>query len=269
LLSAPGFAQVPGSSATGYVEHVFRLQFGELPQMGWFTGDGFVAKSGADEVVLYGPAGSPSTGRRKGSINADELKLMRMRQLACEPENAGTLAIFDVEHESQYDRSLYITKKPGVETRSGLTTIRLDSTALAAVNRLLQWPSKDSLRRDEAIGLQAGLPYYSLHRLYNVTTGLLREEAIVLHAGNGQILGHKLLRGLDVDQPCDGCSIPNYGDGGGIYIPLNIFEIAGFRFPLLLLNTSTVEGRALSLVTFTPDAQLDTLSVYEYVAHCE
>ena len=54
----------------------------------------------------------------------------------------------------------------------------------------------------------------------------------------------------------------------GTYVPLNIFELAGFAYPVLLLDTGTFKGRALSLLTFTPDGKVTQLCIYEYVVHC-
>jgi hypothetical protein len=48
----------------------------------------------------------------------------------------------------------------------------------------------------------------------------------------------------------------------------NLFEWAAFPYPVLLLDTSTVEGRALSLQTFTPGGRASTFRVYEYIARC-
>ena len=55
---------------------------------------------------------------------------------------------------------------------------------------------------------------------------------------------------------------------GRIYDVENVFVIPGFPYPVLLLNTSTVEGRALSFVTFTPDGYYAEDRIYEYVVNC-
>jgi hypothetical protein len=193
---------------------------------------------------------------------------MRIRQLACESGDAGKLTAYNIGGEPRYTRSLYTTRSFKGQTRAGLVSIPLGPAVLNAVNRVLHWPTQNHLRRDEAIGARIGSEYYSLHKLYKSGTGLLSEEAIVLHAASGQILAHQRLKDIDTDQPCDGCSFLNYSDEVGMYIPMNMFELPGFRSPLLLLNTSTSEGQALSLLTFTPDGQLDSFRVYEYVVRC-
>ena len=145
----------------------------------------------------------------------------------------------------------------------------MSGTVTASVNRLLGWPAEGALRRGEAIGIRAQSFFYSLHKLYNNKTGLLSQEAIVLHDKHGQIIAHELLRGQDVDQPCDGCGIPSYQyPQTGTYRPLNMFELPGFPYPLVLMDTSTVEGQALSLFTFMPNGQTTWFRAYEYVVHC-
>ena len=67
---------------------------------------------------------------------------------------------------------------------------------------------------------------------------------------------------------CDGCS-PRYYEYGDIgFNPMNMFELPGFSYPVMLLDRSTVEGRALSLLTFTASGKLDEFNVYEYVVNC-
>jgi hypothetical protein len=178
--------------------------------------------------------------------------------------------MFDVGGETQFQRALYTAKRMPGETRTGLVSIPLDGAQMVRLNRLLGWPNQGALRRDESIGARAQSLFYSLHKLYNAKTGMLSQEAIVLHQKDGEIVAHNLTRGLDSDQPCDGCAIPSYVSAdSGLYRPLNMFELPGFVYPILLLDTSTVEGRALSLLTFTPDRKMTQFRVYEYIVHCD
>jgi len=240
--------------------------------MGWFgSTHGFLAREdAADEVYLFAPVGMPSTGRKKEQVAGSDITWLRKKfRIACEIEDTDHLTAFDVGGETEPGRALYIAKKMQGGTRAGLVTIPLDGTQMAKVNRLLGWPNQGSLRRDEAIGIRAQSFFYSLHKLYNTKTGLLSQEAIVLHRKDGEILWHDLTRDFESAQLCDSCAIPSYVDASsGTYSPLNMFELPGFAYPVLLLDTSTFEGRALSLLTFTPDGKLTQFRVYEYVVHC-
>ncbi|MBI2680820.1 MAG: hypothetical protein HYX25_07425 [Candidatus Solibacter usitatus] len=272
FLFAPlSIAQVPEPSPEGYIEKIFETRIGELPRMGWFAPThGFLAEEGAaKEVNLFAPVGLPSIGRKKERVARSEIMLLRkMYRIACEIEETDHLTAFDVGGETGAERALYTTRKILGETHAGIVTIPLDGTLMARVNRLLKWPSEGTLRRDEAIGVRTQSFYYSLHKLYNTKTGLLSQEAIVLHRKDGEILAHSLTA-FDPARLCDGCAIPSYVDASsGTYLPLNMFELPGFVYPVLLLETGTTEGRALSLLTFTPDGKLTEFRVYEYVVHC-
>jgi len=265
-------AQLPERSPEGYIESVFEARIGELPRMGWFSPThGFLAQEdAAEEVNLFAPVGMPSSGRKKELVSGSELKRLRETyRVACEIEDTDHLTAFDVGGETDPERALYTTKKIQGEAHFGLVTIPLDGLQTVRVNRLLGWPNHGGLRRDEAIGVRPQSFFYSFHKLYNVKTGLLSQEAIVLHRNGGVIVAHELTRDLDSGQPCDGCGIPRYTyAASGLYRPLNMFELPGFAYPVLLLDTSTVEGRALSLLTFTPDAKATQFRVYEYVVNC-
>ena len=256
-------------SSEQYSERIFEAQIGDLPRMGWFAPEhGFLAHEDAAQVNLFAAIGLPSTGRKKGPFSG--IKTLRQSYgMVCEIEDTDHLTAFEVDREVEPTRALYITKKVSTDTRAGLVTIPLDATLMAKINRLLAWPEQGALRRDEAIGVRAQSSFYSLHKLYNPKTGLLREEAIVLHRRDGEIVAHELSRDLDLDQPCDGCGIPRYSyPSSGIYRPQNMFELPGFAYPVLLLDTSTVEGQALSLLTFTPSGKVTQFRVYEYTVHC-
>ncbi|MEE8200318.1 MAG: hypothetical protein V3R29_04035, partial [Candidatus Acidoferrales bacterium] len=68
---------------------------------------------------------------------------------------------------------------------------------------------------------------------------------------------------------CDGCPIWTYEDSlEWDFTPLNLFVFEPFPFPVLMLDTSTVEGRAITFVTFTPSGGYEEYRLYEYVVNC-
>jgi len=253
-----------------YIENTFQAQIGEVPKMGWFDPDhGFLASQNAAEIALYGPLGMMTSGRKTGEISGAEIRSLQRLQMACEISPRDPLTVFDVGTGTVAGRGLYTTKKLPGQARSGLVSVQLDPDWTMAVTRALGWPSSGALRRDEAIAVHPESFFYSVHKLYSSTTGLLREEAIVLHGSNGQIIGFDVTRNLDSKPFCDGCGNPGYEHGNiGLYRPMNMFELPGFLYPLMLMDTGTVEGRALSLLTFTPRGKPDELRVYEYVVNC-
>jgi len=251
-----------------YIEDTFQAQIGEVPKMGWFDPDrGFLARQSTPQIVLYGPLGMMTSGRKTREISGAEIRDVQRLGLACSARDS--LTVYDVGPGPKVGRALYTTKNLPGQLRSGLISVRLDSDWMVAVNQALGWPSSDMLRRDEAIAVRPESFFYSVHKLYSSTTGLLREETIVLHQSNGQIIGFDVKRNLDSEPFCDGCGNPSYDRGDiGLYRPMNMFEVSGFSYPLMLLDRGTVEGRALSLLTFTARGKLDEFSVYEYVVNC-
>ena len=100
------------------------------------------------------------------------------------------------------------------------------------------------------------------------TTRILIEEAVVLHDKDGQILAHDLETELPANL-CDSCDLPTYDERNGhVYRLMNMFKLPGFKHPVLLLDTSTFEGRALALLTFTEEYKVTSFSIYEYVINC-
>ena len=71
------------------------------------------------------------------------------------------------------------------------------------------------------------------------------------------------------DPLCADCATPTYDDSlRGLFSVLNGFSLPGFRYPVLLRNTGTIEGRAISLVTFDEAGEYQEQREYEYVVTC-
>jgi hypothetical protein len=261
----------PASPADdNYIEKVFQSRIGEVPKLGWFDPKlGFLAPADASQVFLYAPAALPSTGTKKGRITGPEVQDVQSRGLACEQSDSDSLTVFETGKIAEPARALFTTKKLPGQSRSGFVPIQLDAQQMAAVNRVLGWTAAGALRRDQAFAVGPEKPFYSFHRLYSSTTRLLRQEAVILHNRNGQIIALNLHRNIDTEPFCADCDNPRFEDAEiGVYRPLNMFDLSGFPYPVILSNGGTVEGRGLSLVTFTPTGEQAKLGVYEYVATC-
>lgn len=252
-----------------YIPKIFLASIGETPSMGWFDPQrGFLTDRNASEVFLYAPAGMPATGRRVGEATGAEIVEIQKNWIACEIEPDQKLTVLDVGRGAETGRALYTTKELPGQSRSGLVKVPLTAQQIDAVNRKLGWPRSGVLRRDEAYAARTQSFFYSIHRLYSSKTRLLQQEAIVLHGNRGEILAVDLHRNLDTEPFCADCENPGYEDEVGLFLPLNMFETAAFPYPLVLLDSGTIEGRALSLRTFTRDGKAAEFRVYEYVVNC-
>lgn len=269
LLTATAFTvSVFAQSDEGYIEKTFRAKIGEVPKLGWFVPDrGFVAKDDAAGLLIYSSLGLPVAGRKAASIShAAIAEIQKTYGEACEVEGLDHLTAYAAGTGDEEGRALYTRKSMPGEIRFGLVTVPVD---LVAVNQLLGWPEQGTLRRDEAVAVRAQTAFYSFHRLYNLKTGLLTQEAVVLHDKTGKIVAHHVHKALEAETQCDGCANATYTDSrSGIYTPMNLFELPGFVYPVVLLDSGTVESAGLAMMTFTPAGRMDKFVVNEYVVNC-
>ena len=95
----------------------------------------------------------------------------------------------------------------------------------------------------------------------------LVRRGLFLHAPNGTVIGSDVKRVEPME--CDGCGTPTITDSfGTVFDVIQVLHLPGFPHPVLLLNTSTVEGRALSLTTFDDAGVYRSYRLYEYVVNC-
>jgi hypothetical protein len=120
--------------------------------------------------------------------------------------------------------------------------------------------SSTTIRRD-------GTPYsYLLVALYDGPQNEISRTGIFLLEGKGHIIATKI---DDINGWCDGCAVPT-SDGGiaSVYSVVNMFTAPQFLYPLLMLDTSTLEGRSITLATFTPEKKYSDYLLYEYTVGC-
>jgi len=253
-----------------YIARIFEAQIGEAPRMGWlFPEHGFVAAEDHPKVALYGAIGTSLEGTKSGQTNDEDRSFLRNRYgEACRVGEMESLFAYDIQGPTEAGRIMFTAKRLPGEMRSGMITVPMAVSDIAAVNKLLGWGDSGVLRRDEAIAVRRQSFWYSFHRLYDSKTGKLIQEASVLHDKDGKLLAREQFADLS-DGMCDSCSVPRYVDGMSYaYQLMNMFELPGFPYPVLLLDSSTVEGRAISFRTFMPNGQAAELRDYEYVVHC-
>jgi len=157
--------------------------------------------------------------------------------------------------------------------RALYTSIPLPGSAAAGMKAETPAPDPDVLL-DSILDVDA---YVRLDSMLDVRPGMLRYDlvlhglvrsALLLHEASGKVRAASVDDSTDYLQ-CDGCTVPTYEEGVAVlYRPVNMFVLPGLPYPTLLLDTSTYEGRALSLVTFTPGGRLAEYRIYEYVVNC-
>jgi hypothetical protein len=271
-VSASTQAPAPAGTDRGYIARTFRSLIGEVPSLGWFIPGGkFVgSERRPGGLVLYAALGQPTSAVMLTTLTTVERnRIRREHDVACDIEPQVRLTRYRVGGSGVGERQALYTSKPlPGQARSGKVEIALTEEDISAVIRLLGWTVPRRVQRHEAVAAVPGSFFYSFHRRYDVVSGILREEALVLHDAARRIVAFELMTHRE-DNICDGCGLPSLSDGTSqSYLVKNVFEFAGFAYPVLLLDTSTVEGRALSLQTFTPAGRISFFRQYEYIVNC-
>ena len=161
---------------------------------------------------------------------------------------------------------LYTTKElPGLQ--AGYTSSPLEDSIAKEVWSRMQPKSPQQPRSSTTIR-RDGTPYsYLLVALYDGPQNEISRTGIFLLEGKGRIVEAKI---DDINgEWCDGCAVPT-SDGGiaSVYSVVNMFTAPQFPYPLLMLDTSTVEDRSITLATFTPEKKYSDYLLYEYTVGC-
>ena len=249
------------------IDSVFRHILGEAPRMGWSTPDRFLAAERHRKIHIWSAAADHiAVATYSGALSsAEHAELAKTTHLACDTKGPlGQYTLTPAESLVR-DRAFYTSVEPPSNTRVGLVGRRLTDSERAALHTSLA--VTDSVRYiDTAFAAPSGA-FFSVDAAYD-RDGNLIKSALVLHDSSGAVIGSQI-RGADAFE-CDGCGEPTIGEGfRRLYDVYNAFIVPGFPYPLLLLDTSTVEGRALSLLTFiTKGTDADEYRIYEYVVEC-
>lgn len=258
-------AGAPGQTDREYVARAFMDAIGEEPRMGWLLPDGrFLAATTATELVLYAASRTPAPLRREGAVTAQERRaLTRRYAVAC--DDTASLNAYALSNPPEHAaRALFTTRAlPGL--RSGLVPVPVAPGLGDRIASAMGW-SAGASRLDTAVAIPGDRLWYSFHARYDPGTQLLLQTALVLHDAGGVVAS--ALQDAS-DYACADCEAPQLRDGLlPLFNVLNVFAATAFPYPLLLMDTGTIEGRALSLVTFTPAQRRAELREYEYVVNC-
>jgi len=125
----------------------------------------------------------------------------------------------------------------------------------------------DALRRSAAYAASDG-SVYSFHAFYDPKSREAFAQGIALSKQDGSILAQDFEE-YGEECPCVDCALPLYDwQPVGVFFPLNVLRVQGFAYPVLVMDTSTFEGGAISLVTFDENGARVEFRLYEYVMTC-
>ncbi len=258
-----------------FVARTFHSSISEIPRMAWLVPPNTViAEEKHASIYLYSISKRIEQARYLGVIGKEELTEIRKKHhVMCDPvDQTQYHPFYKYEFPGEIgkfpDRVFYTSRPLTGGVRGGFRTAEQSGEILENIRG---WVKKDKLQflhKHFAISALEPSHIYSFHGFYDADTKEMFKESIVLTAPDGRILGRKFAD-VSWETVCDGCGLPTYDDG----LPsssslINLFSFPQFSFPVLLLDTSTVEGRAISLATFDRNGAYSEYRLYEYVVNC-
>jgi hypothetical protein len=261
-----------------YIERTFKQAISEIPRMAWLVKpDTIITDSKHENIFLYADEKAVLEARYDKTFEKVEIAEIRNRNyVAC---NAGKV-YFDFRaatvQSGAIDRAFYTTKPFGKKVMAGYKNIRLSSAQHNKILSLNEISGKPGVHNYFAVALEGADFIYSFHALYDKKTRGLFRKGIALQNSEGRIIGSEFWD-IDEDNLCDGCDLPEYRsedpdnpqvDMVYVFNLINVFIFPGFEYPVLFMDTSTMEGRAISFATFDSDRRYDEYRDYEYVVTC-
>ena len=272
-LHHPAGAQIPNDDLGGeYIEEELVNIFGALPKLAWSLPDGTVITEGQEPQVYLYVSDRVRLARHLSILTREQaIKLRNEHHVACDIPALGADTVFSLYTSAARSvgdsPQILATARAIPGTALGFDQGPLTGKAAKEVWTAMEPASADQPRVSGVIRRQGVTEYFSLAALYADDSKQVVRTGIFLHAANGKLLGRhrEEIRG----KWCDGCAMPTLADGlNRVFAIKNMLTIPGFAFPLLLADTSTVEGRSLTLETFSAEGRYSRHLFYEYVVGC-
>src|SRR5262249_420459 len=119
-----------------------------------------------------------------------------------------------------------------------------------AGHAMLRVTKPDAQYLDSVFVIPGSEARYVVSGAFDGTSGELLRSALVLMSAGNRVVGADQNLVNDYEQ-CPQCTLPMVKDGvHRLYNVMNGYIVNGFLYPLLLINTSTSQAQARSLVTF-------------------
>jgi len=258
---------------SAYIDAQFQSAIGELPKLAWFLPDGTIAaQDTSPSILLYSRSNTVHPAHLRETLSQDEIaKLGPKYHVACDAMVKGEQPVVSIytalAHSSGDNPQILSTSKAMPELQAGFEQVPLRGRAETEVWKQMQPSDANQPRRSAQIRRRGVDFFYSLAALYSGPEQEVTRIGLFLHAHEGKIIAAHVgnIRG----EWCADCATPTFADGiERIYAAENMFTSPAFAYPVLMLDSSTMEGRAISLVTFTPSREYSRHLFYEYVVGC-
>lgn len=263
-----------------YIEQTFRSEIGDEPTLGWVLQGSVVVTEGTSDIIaILSDMQEITLAYKRATLTSkDAIDFARKHRIACDiitseelPSRAdATLSVYDstVQRRNRGNRQVFITRKPLLGSVAGYKQVSIPLSSSRQVWQRMHPQSSARLRRSFAIGRKGLSYFYSFAAIYGGPHREMSRHGMFLHAADGRVIATDIAD-INVGTMCDGCAVPRFDTPlQDIIRVINLFTIPSFRYPLLMLDTSTLEGSAKSLVTFSPAGEKSEYRLYEYVVGC-
>lgn len=256
-----------------YISQVFRSHLNEAPRMAWLVPPNFVlAPKKFPRIYVYSTFQDLQQAEFLGVVGKKELLEIRKKHMvACDILDQTNYSLYYKYQLSsgsveEATRAFYTSKTLSLLPRGPFKKTTLSQPVFKEVLALISGEKVGFLHKHLVVTNQRSRYFYSFHRLYDPDTRQLFKEGLFLHGPDRELVAQEI---RDVTETCADCAWLSYDDHLeiGFYF-MNIFAFPEFPYPVLLLNTSTAEGRAISLVTFDGEKLRREYRDYEYVVNC-
>jgi len=255
------------------IQNAFTRMKLKPPELAWVLPSGeIVSELSAKELTVLSARISPVAASNAGEIPAQSVKAYVMKNKvdcdqATETEHSPLYRYTATMPSSkQAEQVLVLERHAQSQVTGGFTDVKLNAKQTDPV-----WLAMNARSGQKRLIYTAKPPgnsfSYSFAMLFTRKGDLMREGTF-LQDQTGKILG-KEIDDVDEDHLCDGCGLPTYEWEIARGNPaLNLITIPTLPYPMVLMDSSTVEGRAIELFTFSATGQSSHYRKYEYMVTC-
>ncbi len=256
-----------------FIQNAFAKMKIKPPELGWVLPNGeMVSEISAKELTILSARTPPIAASNAGIIPAQSVRaFIRKNKVDCDQaEEREPVPIYrytsTMPPSKQAKQVLVLQGHVQSQISGSFINDKLDAKQTDPI--WLAMGAHPGQRRLIYTAKQPGKPFlYSFAMLFKKNGDLMREGTF-LQDQEGKILGREI-DDVDEDDLCDSCGLPTYeweitrGNPA-----LNIITIPTLPYPMVLMDSSTVEGRAIELFTFSATGLPSHYQKYEYMVTC-
>lgn len=269
----PVWAQLDTGDTSKYLADAFHRSFGTTPKLGWVMPNGTVVTDvDAKNLTILSTKHNIILAPQSSRVTAAEsMNFVKKNKLACDviSDNIPKSLYLYATNLRQEGRNpqVLVLEHQIVGVAAGYEEFQPPEAGIRDVWNRMKLRSSRQMRKTYSVRQRGSEYYFTFAALYDEKSEMSK-KGIFLQKKNGTVVGEDIVP-ISEETSCDGCGVPTYAERLQDDSPImNMFSFSSFLYPVLMLNTSTVEGRAVSLKTFTNNARPSEYRLYEYVVNC-